>query len=297
MEHFPIQNNNENKNTLEGSILNDWDRKILLEGGEGVINKILEQNGVPDVIILPETSARPLYYLVDPSFKKIAEEQQVKPPKYIFFAPSKPDWITAQATYHHNPEDFLLIDLDSFKKESLDEAEMLHDISPITGQRILDDKEYEEVKKDIDTSFKNKENDQKRAQELLEKIGSVFGESPKIIILDEFILNGHTSKDIIRSFNKKIPSYAIFDVSTSGYSDGTGITVLDDNKNPSNNAPGSLSYQNPNLERSTGVIKENGNPIATALRKTENFTTEDQGKINALRKEMKVLGEELSSKF
>jgi hypothetical protein len=82
------------KNKQENTVLNDWDRKILLEGGNRVIHKIMEQEGVPDVIILPETSARPLFYLINPSFKKIAEHQNTKPPKYVFFAPSKSDLYT-----------------------------------------------------------------------------------------------------------------------------------------------------------------------------------------------------------
>ncbi len=291
MENFPDTKNNKVEEKRE-SILNDWDKKILLEGGEGVIRKIIQQDGIPDVIILPETSARPLYYLIDPSFKKIAEEQNTRSPKYIFFAPSKSDNITSDfesyATYNEEAED-IAFDAEIFE------------------QYIKNFKEYKNNTSDkelIDKTFENKKNDRNRAKELLEKIKKEFGENPKIISIDEFMSDGITSDNIQRAFvGVPINGYSVFDTTTSNRRAGSGLTIpMHDTtegytENPSNKNNTILSYKNPSAKYSIGVTKENGNPIATTLRKTENFITEDQEKITTLRKEMKSLGEELASKF
>lgn len=155
----------------------------------------------------------------------------------------------------------------------------------------------------IDKTFENKKNDRNRAKELLEKINKEFGEHPKIVTLDEFGITGRTAQRIRHAFQTKINDYAIAGTDWSdNHSDdqlGIRLPAYSSSEYEPNPATDKIkfSYSEGELKKSTGVIKENGNPIAIALHKTENFTSEDQGKINALRKEMKALGEELSSKF
>lgn len=80
MEHFEFPKKEE-------KILNDWDRKYLTEGAQGVIKHMYAdfENNFPDVILLPETAARPLYYLLTPIFKKLQENKNTKIPKFVFF--------------------------------------------------------------------------------------------------------------------------------------------------------------------------------------------------------------------
>jgi hypothetical protein len=285
------------KNKQENTVLNDWDRKILLEGGNRVIHKIMEQEGVPDVIILPETSARPLFYLINPSFKKIAEHQNTKPPKYVFFAPSKSDLYTQNIESKAGWDEELsedILDMESFKKYSIGELAFYEGF-----EEKVSELEHAKSIKSIENTFNNKFIDEKRAQELLQKIEKEFGDNPKIIIIDEFISNGNTRSNIKRAFHKEISDYAIFATSGSAgaSSVGTVLPVSERNLNPSNGNDTTLSYKNPGIKNSIGVIKENGNPIVKALYKTENFTPEDQEKIRALRKEIKSLGEQLASEF
>lgn len=153
------------KNKQENTVLNDWDRKILLEGGNRVIHKIMEQEGVPDVIILPETSARPLFYLINPSFKKIAEHQNTKPPKYVFFAPSKSDLYTQNIESKAGWDEELsedILDMESFKKYSIGELAFYEGF-----EEKVSELEHAKSIKSIENTFNNKFIDEKRAQELL----------------------------------------------------------------------------------------------------------------------------------
>jgi hypothetical protein len=184
--------------------------------------------------------------------------------------------------------------MESFKKYSIGELAFYEGF-----EEKVSELEHAKSIKSIENTFNNKFIDEKRAQELLQKIEKEFGDNPKIIIIDEFISNGNTRSNIKRAFHKEISDYAIFATSGSAgaSSVGTVLPVSERNLNPSNGNDTTLSYKNPGIKNSIGVIKENGNPIVKALYKTENFTPEDQEKIRALRKEIKSLGEQLASEF
>ena len=68
-------------NKEEEPILNEWDKKILLEVSKNVVDKILKEfrGRLPDGIIYPDESARPLAYLFNPIFEKISKETSLKP--------------------------------------------------------------------------------------------------------------------------------------------------------------------------------------------------------------------------
>lgn len=66
---------------IEG--ISEVDKKKLLETGTILAEKIIQQ-GLPDVILLPETSARPLYYLFNQVFKKFAEANDLPRPNFVF---------------------------------------------------------------------------------------------------------------------------------------------------------------------------------------------------------------------
>src|ERR1019366_9101279 len=75
------------KVNIEETILNNWDKRFLIEGSKNIVLKMYEDfhKNFPDVIILPETAARPLYYLFNPIFEKLKQEKNTRKPKFIFF--------------------------------------------------------------------------------------------------------------------------------------------------------------------------------------------------------------------
>lgn len=77
------------KQPKEADILNDWDRKHLRIGSVNVVKNMYKDfgNRFPEVILLPETSARPLHYLLSPIFKALNENSHTNIPKFIFFNP------------------------------------------------------------------------------------------------------------------------------------------------------------------------------------------------------------------
>jgi hypothetical protein len=84
------------KNTFEAkkpeNILNEWDREILHEGGKNVVKMMLKDfnNKLPDVIVLPDTSARPLYYLLKPLVEKLEKKKNIKKPNFQFVKTAQP---------------------------------------------------------------------------------------------------------------------------------------------------------------------------------------------------------------
>lgn len=72
-------------------ILNYWDRDVLKTGINNLTLKIIEDFGgkLPDAIILPDTSARPLMYALRPAFEAVAKEKGCRIPQIYFFKTDK----------------------------------------------------------------------------------------------------------------------------------------------------------------------------------------------------------------
>src|SRR3989344_2048836 len=124
MKKFGTQPNKEKSPVLEKeqSILNDWDKKILFEGGKNLVGKILEkfEGKLPEAVIFPETSARPLFYLFDPVFTKISEKMKITKPKIFFFKVKKISGFLFNAGDRNNENVFL----EQVKKEVLSDSHM-----------------------------------------------------------------------------------------------------------------------------------------------------------------------------
>jgi len=280
-------------------ILNDWDRKILTEGGEGVMKKIIEDQGIPNVVILPETSARPLYYLFNPSFKKLSQKMKVEPPRFVFFNVSNPD------SYTHifentkaNWEDDNVIDVKTSPKDVKDYIDKI--FIEVYGLEDFEvkKKEMEGERHRVDETFLKRSVERKHAKELLQNIKEKYGENPKIVIIDDFLLQARAVNEIRRAFNLKIPSYSVFSTEDSSNSKNTrsGLEIFtkEYEENPINKTHTRLSFGYGKFKPTVGVAKDKKQPLSTPLSKTENFTQEDQKKIIQLRKEMEELGNKLA---
>jgi ribosomal protein S20 len=292
-----IKNNSSEK---PEPILNDWDRKILIEGGEGVMRKIIEDQGIPDVVILPETSARPLYYLFNPSFKKLSQKMNTKPPEFVFFNVSSADWLTRLSE----------TEKDVYERDDVFEIKIspneVKEFVNKTYKEIYEPEEFEskkerikESEKRVDETFSKRIIEEKHAKELLKKIKEKYGENPKIIIIDDFIASARAINETRRAFNLKIPSYSVFSMEDSPLStntkSGLEIYTQEYEENPTTRNHTRLSFGHGKLKRTVGVVKDKKQPLSTALNRTGNFTQEDQKKIIQLRKEMEELGEKLAN--
>lgn len=80
----------EPKNTFE--MLNDWDREMLEKGLSNIVAQMLEDFGgtLPDAIIFPETSARPLFFALQPVFRRLSEERGMSAPRSYAFSIKRP---------------------------------------------------------------------------------------------------------------------------------------------------------------------------------------------------------------
>ncbi len=288
----------ENQKNKSETILNDWDKKVLLEGGAEVIKKIIKQEGIPNIIILPDTAARPLFYLVDASFKKLAKSKNMESPRYIFLAPTRPDSYTTSSesakAFEDNTKEFLI---DIPKEDILSDRIETYNMFNISVSK----EELGEMQSKIDHTYNKRIPLKEYSLRLLDTITSKYGPNSKMIILDEFSSNGATALEIQRAFGMEIPAYSVFSMNSSNISqDNTGIIISTENEdtaNPLTNSHTSLSYKDDKLKKSLGVEKHEGLPIVTVLNKNSEFNEEHQKMISTLRNEMKDLGKEISEHF
>lgn len=87
MESFSRQKRLQNTEKGKPEILNDWDRDVLERGVLGVIEHILKDfNGkLPDALVLPETSARPLMYAFRPVFQMLQKTATRESPEVLIY--------------------------------------------------------------------------------------------------------------------------------------------------------------------------------------------------------------------
>ncbi|QQS38381.1 hypothetical protein IPM62_03270 [Candidatus Woesebacteria bacterium] len=70
-----------------GKQLTEHDKVLLKNGALKIAQEVIQNypGNLPDVIVLPDTSARPLRNLFDPIFRSIARQRGVRPPDFVFF--------------------------------------------------------------------------------------------------------------------------------------------------------------------------------------------------------------------
>jgi len=275
------------------NILNDWDRKYLTEGSRGVIFKMYEDFGknFPDVIIIPETSARPLFYILKPIFNKLNKEKGTNVPKFVFFnVGQKPD--DFQKKYEQK----------GFEIKNTEDAKNLlkKEYPTKTEETIAVWAEEMEVEKVNIAKKKMKE----RADEIkryLEK-----NSNTKMAILDEFEAIGQTNDLIKKSFNlPSMPSYSIagfYDsgaLGTHGYDftlDTPGEDLTEEEKGHYSKNPkhGRIKFSYSGT-RSVGVTKEYDKKYTTAIRPINELEAKQLAKEKKqLREEMSVIGENIA---
>lgn len=205
------------------SILSDWDKKYLSLGSVEVVLKMYEDfnKNFPDVILLPETTARTLYYLFTPIFEKLKKEKGTKIPKFIFFnvRAKKPNQI--HNMFEDQDQDYEINTSEDLKK-ALIEYEYSEENQNYLKKYPENKRSEEDIDKlteqaEVEKVATGRQNEKLRAEEIkdyLRQNGDI-----KIAILDDFSEKQRTANDIRRNFeDDNIPAYSIVGFSEEHYS-------------------------------------------------------------------------------
>lgn len=273
---------NEKKPETEPLFLNEWDKKYLEKGALGMISKMYNdfKNNFPDIIVLPERGARPLYYLLNPIFNKLNIEKKTKIPKFLYFSVGQ-----KAGTNLTIQEQYADIKTSDELKKMLEEG--YPDLPIDSIQRLVDGEEVEKV-------ITARENMKNRAEE----INELNKNDLKMVIVDEVLSNGGTIREIKRAFNnEEMPAYTLIAFSSSDNSATPGYTFNDedDGKNPGVNG---YSFSFEHSEDAIGVKKSFDQKYSTIIKKD---SPDEQEKLvkdkKLLRAEMKAFGNELADKI
>lgn len=277
-------------------MLGQWDRNILEKGVKGVVEKILTDfNGqLPDVVVLPETSARPLMYAFRPIFKMLHDKQNVATPLFVFMNTTKPDSELSIAEQSKN--DFEqwhtgapTVDTSDELKEhirSMHEDEETGELSwPFNEDLIaslVEGSNPEGMKRARGTM-------KERAQEI-----SAIRPGAKIAVIDEFVSNGNTFREIERAFSgQDMRFYAVF---SEGFNaSGTFVNYDRGGGNPDRKGGLKLSYSG---EDAVGVSKQDIGDGEELKKYADAIRRDDDPEFNKrkrqLRGEMAAVGEKVA---
>jgi hypothetical protein len=81
------------KNPESEEILGAWDKEILEKGVSNMVTQMVKDfdGSLPDAIVLPDTSARPLFYTLQPIFQKLHEARGLSVPRHYMFNSKRPE--------------------------------------------------------------------------------------------------------------------------------------------------------------------------------------------------------------
>jgi predicted GNAT family acetyltransferase len=275
-----VSKNNEG---LKKSFLNEWDKKYLKKGTIGMVENIYKdfENNFPDVILLPERGARPLYYLLKPIFEKLSKDSGSKIPKFVYFSVSKKAGINLGIFEQYddikNSDDLTKTMLENYPEMPMD-----------TIQKLVDKEKVEEV-------MLARENMKNRAKEINKKISK---ENIRMAIIDEVLSTGRTIEEIRKAFNNQdILAYTIVALN-DGYAplteSGYRFSEESDEKNPNPKVKG-YSFSFEQEEDAIGVNKSIYNKYSLPIKKSN---VDEQNKVEKekknLRQELNVFGNEIS---
>ena len=305
MEIFPNNHSSKNieKQDTPDKILGSFDKHILENGVPGVIEKILKEfNGkLPKVVIYPESSARPLYYVFDPVFEKISKIKNQDKPKIVFLKVHQPDTIT-----QYYEDEGILDDnhFDKLKKNIIDHVEVREAERkriPWPTEPLSDDEVVEEIKEKMERIQYTQDNrvyEKARVDEILEYLKKNNISLDDIVVIDEFVMEGDTRYEINKIFGQEIKYFAVFAISESESitRDQTAGYIVHEQTaealRGTSRGHGTLSYKFD--RRSIGVSKNIESKYVIPNNKKDNFTKQDTEMISKLRKEMRAIGEKIA---
>ena len=270
------------KQEAEPLFLNEWDKKYLEKGASGMISRMYSDfgNNFPDIIVLPERGARPLYYLLNPIFNKLNLEKDSNIPKFVYFSVGTKAGIdlTIQEQYKDIKTSNELV-------EVLKESHPNFSIETI--QSFVDREEVENV-------MISRENMKSRAEEISEKNKHDL----QLAIVDEVLSNGGTVREIRRAFNdKEMPAYTLVALSGHDNSAIPGYT-FDEETDGENPGVSGYSFSFEQAKDAIGVEKSFDQKYTTNIKKDDSIEQQKLAQSKKLlRAEMRSFGEELANKI
>lgn len=201
----------DNRETINQLGLTAWDKEHMELAGTRIFKKILSDypNELPDLVILPDTSARPLLYLAEPIFSAIAESRHVQKPSFAFM------WVHFPYSKGVTQE----IILNNTKDQSFSYY--------INNPNSFLPKKAETRKAAIEARSTNK----KRADEIVSKFVERYkldkGYKPKIISIDDGASEfAATCREVSVAFGKPVPTYTLLSQFTQEFFLEKGIPVV-----------------------------------------------------------------------
>jgi len=201
-------------------ILNEWDKKVLEQGLPNIVKAMYKDfgNSLPDAIIFPDTSARPLFYTLNPIFKEISRDKGIPLPRCYFFAARRPSvWLgeyeklRAKTIADMSDEERSALDPVQLKETIDTNEEMEGYLRGIQGmedvihiRRTLSYDDAGEMRRARSTM-------KTRAEEILTEETKRTQVSPKIAIIDDVASpDSHTVSEIRRAFGmRELPAYVV----------------------------------------------------------------------------------------
>ncbi len=182
--------------------LSGEDQEYLFRSALSVIDKFLGHypDKLPDIVLLPEISARPLFYLLNPVIKAVCEERQLKPPTFIYFQT-------------HKGYEMSLIDEDGREiLTSVKELRRMMDFSeesdPVLQDYLRSEIETREGR--LEKARKLRNLMKRRAGEIMNYSRKIGITDPSIVIFDDYVTEQHSSIDEVRlAFGSNIPAYCL----------------------------------------------------------------------------------------
>lgn len=209
--------------------LSERDRAILQKATPEIISQMLKHEPWPKIIVIPETSGRPLAYLFKPIFEKIAQSTGKQVPEFQFFKTI--GWKQEDEYF-----DYYLSELKAqpeiaqiFQQEPVLWTEEENNLVFEFFKKIfyLNEGEFSKFKNDLDNRIQM----ENRGREILEK---TKGDISEIAIIDESMVDGDTYRFICESLgdhDRKINFYPIiareYTVQVDYYTDGDEERAID----------------------------------------------------------------------
>lgn len=281
--------------TAEFTDLTEKDKTRLFQSAKSLIDQFSQNNPgkLPDIILLPDTSARPLFYLFKPAIEKLAEKRGISVPKFIFFQTVQDT--TVQQMNLSKTSSLINKELDSLTFRNYmpgeDQRRDKEEIANLLRMKNDTQKKAEEIQ--------NPEGRMKtRANEIIEYYQQLEIEHPDIVIFDDYASKDINTANAIRNafgVNHIIPEYALLGQMEPEYYKDKDVTIgmKDPDSTESVKASG-FDYKDKTSIKA--MIKRVASIGVTAdpANKYTKPQTQDNVSIHNLRQSMNKIGESVA---
>jgi hypothetical protein len=272
-------------------LLTERDRDVLLECGEEVARHLKEDwaEKLPDYVIYVDTTARPLAYLFDPVWEKLAKEKGQEKPTTMFFPTADGSRVAVDRLL------WMAIDKENFSLEKI-QKKLDHYENPMNI-----DKKRNSFRDEFDyQAFKNVCLLYMGAVKKIEEASKNMSHKPNIAIVDEYMSSGGSIaflETLFEDYVDKQQSYAVARSSMSpiwrDLNEQVRVGATDDKYDFYNKNRKSFQLQYSVKDKNAkGVVKPTPPAVFSSV-----DPDRDMGAVKQIRKEMREIGEEITKKI